>query len=202
MSLKTQTNEYIKPGVVEDISIAVTIDRNNWPADTTQEEMKELIARSASPKVTAANVSIAFSNSNDPYLTPERQENLPKVDESGNPWWLALLLCGLGLIIVFKVISSKVKRIREENEMEVENLRQKAIEQERQLNDINSRASQLTQRQSELAQDLINQQQKVAIPQFDESLLVDSLDSISNEITEDSADKIKSWIEESSNKEG
>lgn len=199
---KTQTNEYIKPGVVEDISIAVTIDRNNWPADTTQEEMKELIARSASPKVTAANVSIAFSNSNDPYLTPERQENLPKVDESGNPWWLALLLCGLGLIIVFKVISSKVKHIREENEMEVENLRQKAIEQERQLNDINSRASQLTQRQSELAQDLINQQQKVAIPQFDESLLVDSLDSISNEITEDSADKIKSWIEESSNKEG
>ena len=199
---KTQTNEYIKPGVVEDISIAVTIDRNNWPADTTQEEMKELIARSASPKVTAANVSIAFSNSNDPYLTPERQANLPKVDESGNPWWLALLLCGLGLIIVFKVISSKVKRIREENEMEVENLRQKAIEQERQLNDINSRASQLTQRQSELAQDLINQQQKVAIPQFDESLLVDSLDSISNEITEDSADKIKSWIEESSNKEG
>ena len=199
---KTQTNEYIKPGVVEDISIAVTIDRNNWPADTTQEEMKELIARSASPKVTAANVSIAFSYSNDPYLTPERQENLPKVDESGNPWWLALLLCGLGLIIVFKVISSKVKRIREENEMEVENLRQKAIEQERQLNDINSRASQLTQRQSELAQDLINQQQKVAIPQFDESLLVDSLDSISNEITEDSADKIKSWIEESSNKEG
>lgn len=199
---KTQTNEYIKPGVVEDISIAVTIDRNNWPADTTQEEMKELIARSASPKVTAANVSIAFSNSNDPYLTPERQENLPKVDESGNPWWLALLLCGLGLIIVFKVISSKVKRIREENEMEVENLRQKAIEQERQLNDINSRASQLTQRQSELAQDLINQQQKVATPQFDESLLVDSLDSISNEITEDSADKIKSWIEESSNKEG
>lgn len=199
---KTQTNEYIKPGVVEDISIAVTIDRNNWPADTTQEEMKELIARSASPKVTAANVSIAFSNSNDPYLTPERQENLPKVDESGNPWWLALLLCGLGLIIVFNVISSKVKRIREENEMEVENLRQKAIEQERQLNDINSRASQLTQRQSELAQDLINQQQKVAIPQFDESLLVDSLDSISNEITEDSADKIKSWIEESSNKEG
>lgn len=199
---KTQTNEYIKPGVVEDISIAVTIDRNNWPTDTTQEEMKELIARSASPKVTAANVSIAFSNSNDPYLTPERQENLPKVDESGNPWWLALLLCGLGLIIVFKVISSKVKRIREENEMEVENLRQKAIEQERQLNDINSRASQLTQRQSELAQDLINQQQKVAIPQFDESLLVDSLDSISNEITEDSADKIKSWIEESSNKEG
>lgn len=196
---KTQTNEYIKPGVIEDISIAVTLDRNNLPSDTTIEELKELIARSASPKVTANNVSIAFTNSNDPYLTPEKQQNLPKVDESGNPWWLALLLSGLGLVIIFKAISSKVKRIREENEVEVEALRQKALEQERQLNDINSRASQLTQRQSELAQDLINsQQQKVQLPQFDENLLINSLDSISNEITEDAADNIKSWIEEGS----
>lgn len=200
---KTQTNEYIKPGVVEDISIAVTIDRNNLPTDTTLEELKELIARAASPKVTAESVSIAFTNSNDPYLTPEKQQNLPKPDESGNPWWLALLLSGLGLIIIFKAISAKVKRIREENEIEVEALRQKALEQERQLSDINSRASQLTQRQSELAQDLINQQQqKVALPQFDESLLTDSLEHISGEITEDAADKIKSWIEEGTAKEG
>ncbi len=199
---KTQTNEYIKPGVIEDISIAVTVDRNNWPAETTQEELKELIARAASPKVTAEDVSIAYSNSNDPYLTPDKQQNLPKPDESGNPWWLALLLCGLGLIIIFKAISSKVRKIKEENQIEVEQLRQKALEQERQLSDINSRASQLTQRQSELAQDLINQQQRVAIPQFDESLLVDSLESISSEITEDSADKIKSWIEEGSQQEG
>ncbi len=200
---KTQTNEYIKPGIIEDVSIAVTLDRNNLPSDTTIEELKELIARAASPKVTADSVSIAFTNSNDPYLTPERQQNLPKVDESGNPWWLALLLSALGLIIIFKAISAKVKRVREENEIEVEALRQKALEQERQLNDINSRASQLTQRQSELAQDLINsQQQRVQLPQFDENILLDSLDSISNEITEDAADNIKSWIEEGSTKEG
>jgi flagellar M-ring protein FliF len=200
---KTQTNEYIKPGVVEDISIAVTIDRNNLPSDTTLEELKDLIARAASPKVTADNVSIAFTSSNDPYLTPEKQQNLPKVDETGNPWWLALVLSGLGLVIIFKAISEKVKRIREENEVEVESLRQKALEQEKQLSDINSRASQLTQRQSELAQDLINQQhQRVAIPQFDENLLLNSLDTISGEITEDAADKIKSWIEEGSTKEG
>lgn len=200
---KTQTNEYIKPGVVEDISIAVTLDKNNLPSDTTIEELKELIARAASPKVTADNVSIAFTNSNDPYLTPDRPQNLPKADESGNPWWLALILSAVGLIIIFKAISSKVKQIREENEIEVEALRQRALEQERQLNDINSRASQLTQRQSELAQDLMNQQnQRVQLPQFDENLLIDSLDSISNEITEDAADNIKSWIEEGSTKEG
>ena len=199
---KTQTNEYIKPGVIEEISIAITIDKNNLPTDTTLEELKELIARAASPKVSADDVSIAFTSSSDPYLTPERQQNLPKVDETGNPWWLAILLSGLGLIIIFKAISAKVRRIKEENEMEVENLRQRAMEQERQLNDINSRASQLTQRQSELAQDLINQQQRAAIPQFDENLLLDSIDSISSEINEENADKIKSWIEEGTSQEG
>lgn len=199
---KTQTNEYIKPGVIEEVSIAVTIDKNNYSADLTPEELKDLIARAASPKVTAEDVSIAFTTSTDPYLTPERQQNLPKVDETGNPWWLALILSAVGLIFIFNAISAKVKRIKEENEMEVENLRQRAMEQERQLNDINSRASQLTQRQSELAQDLINQQQRAAIPQFDENLLLDSIDNISSEINEESADKIKSWIEEGTSQEG
>ena len=196
---KVQTNEYIKPGVVEDISIAVTLDRNNLPTDTTLEELKELIARAASPKVTADNVSIAFTNSTDPYLTPEKTQNLPKVDETGNPWWLAIIFSAIGLIIIFRAISSKLKRMKEENEVEVETLRQKALEQERQLNDINNRASQLTQRQSELAQDLINQQNRpAAIPQIDPRLLEDSLDKVSSEISVDYADKIKSWIEEGS----
>lgn len=199
---KVQTNEYIKPGVVEDISIAVTLDRNNLPTDTTLEELKDLIARAASPKVTADNVSIAFTNSSDPYLTPEKTQNLPKVDETGNPWWLAIIFSALGLIIIFKAISAKIKRMKEENEMEVEGLRQRALEQERALNDINSRASQLTQRQSELAQDLLNQQARAALPQIDTSLLDDSLERISNEISEEYADKIKSWIEEGSAKEG
>ncbi len=201
---KTQTNEYMKPGVVEEISIAVTLDRNSIPADTTMEEMKELIARAASPKVTAANVSIAFSNSNDPYMSPDKQQNLPKVDETGNPWWLALLITAIGIIITFKAVTNKVRQIKEENEIEVEALRQKALEQEQQLNDINSRASQLTQRQSELAQDLINQRQNQgAIPQyaqFDPSVLDDSLDALSNELNEDAAERIKSWIEDGSGK--
>ena len=202
---KTQTNEYIKPGVVEEISIAVTLDRNSIPADTTMEEMKDLIARAASPKVTAANVSIAFSNSNDPYLSPDKQQNLPKVDESGNPWWLALLITAIGIIITFKAVTAKVRQIKEENEIEVEALRQKALQQEQQLNDINSRASQLTQRQSELAQDLLNQRQNAgSLPgyAFDESLLDDSLEALSNELNEDSADRIKSWIEDGSGKAG
>ena len=199
---KVQTNEYISPGVVEEISIAITLDRNNLPVDMTEDRLKVLVARAASPKVSAENVSIAYTDSSDPYLTPEKTQNLPKVDETGNPWWLAIIFSAIGLIIIFKAISSRIKRMKEENEMEVENLRQRALEQERALNDINSRASQLTQRQSELAQDLLNQQAKAALPQIDTSLLDDSLERISNEISEEYADNIKSWIEEGSVKEG
>ena len=36
---KTQTNEYIKPGVVEEISVAVTLEKSALPTDTTLEEL-------------------------------------------------------------------------------------------------------------------------------------------------------------------
>ena len=199
---KTQTNEYIKPGVIEEISIAVTLDKNALPANTTLEELKELIARAASPKVAAENVSIAFSDSTDPYLASDRPANLPKPDETGNPWWLTIALSAIGLIIVFKAVSDKVKEVQEANRREVEMLRQKAAMQDQQLSDINQRAAQLTQRQSELAQGLVEQQQRGYIEQQpqDPNLLADTLSNLSNELSnaddEEAGEKIKSWIEQ------
>lgn len=197
---KTQTNEYIKPGVVEDISIAVTLDKNALPANTTLEELKELIAKAASPKVSADNVSIAFSDSTDPYLASDKPSNLPKPDETGNPWWLAVALSAIGLIIVFKAISNRVQQIQEANRREVDLLRQKTAQQEQQLSDINQRAAQLTERQSELAQGLVEQQQRGAIPQQNPAQLADTLSNLSAELAntddEEAGEKIKSWIEQ------
>ena len=198
---KTQTNEYIKPGFVEDISIAVTLDKNALPANTTLEELKELIAKAASPKVSADNVSIAFSDSTDPYLASDRPANLPKPDETGNPWWLAIALSAIGLIIVFKAVSNKVQQVQEANRREVEMLRQKTAEQEQQLSDINQRAAQLTERQSELAQGLVEQQQRVSIPQQqDPAQLSDTLSNLSAQLSnaddDEAGEKIKSWIEQ------
>jgi len=125
---------------------------------------------------------------------------LPKPDETGNPWWLTIALSAVGLLILFKVISNKVKQVQEANRQEVEALRQKAAEQERQLSDINSRAAQLTARQSELAQNLLEQQQREYIPQQDEGALLESLANISAEMSdadaEEAGEKIKSWIEQ------
>lgn len=198
---KTQTNEYIKPGVVEDISIAVTLDKNALPANTTPEELKELIAKAASPKVSADNVTIAFSDSTDPYLASDRPANLPKPDETGNPWWLAIALSAIGLIIVFKAVSNKVQQVQEANRREVEMLRQRTAEQEQQLSDINQRAVQLTERQSELAQGLVEQQQRASIPQQqDPTQLSDTLSNLSTQLSnaddDEAGEKIKSWIEQ------
>ena len=197
---KTQTNEYIKPGVVEDISIAVTLDKNALPANTTLEELKELIAKAASPKVDPENVSIAFSDSTDPYLASDRPANLPKPDETGNPWWLAIALSAIGLVIVFKAVSNKVQQIQKENRREVEQLRQKTAQQEKQLMDINQRAAQLTERQSELAQGLVEQQQRGYIPQQTPDQLNNTLSNLSAELSdtddEEAGEKIKSWIEQ------
>lgn len=198
---KTQTNEYIKPGVVEDISIAVTLDKNALPANTTPEELKELIAKAASPKVSADNVTIAFSDSTDPYLASDRPANLPKPDETGNPWWLAIALSAIGLIIVFKAVSNKVQQVQEANRREVEMLRQRTTEQEQQLSDINQRAAQLTERQSELAQGLVEQQQRASIPQQqDPTQLSDTLSNLSAQLSnaddDEAGEKIKSWIEQ------
>ncbi len=197
---KTQTNEYIKPGVVEDISIAVTLDKNALPANTTLEELKELIAKAASPKVDPENVSIAFSDSTDPYLASDRPANLPKPDETGNPWWLAIALSAIGLIIVFKAVSNKVQQVQEANRREVEQLRQKTAQQEKQLMDINQRAAQLTERQSELAQGLVEQQQRGYIAQQSPEQLSNTLSSLSAELSdtddEEAGEKIKSWIEQ------
>ena len=105
------------------------------------------------------------------------------------------------MIIVFKAVSNKVQQVQEANRREVEMLRQKTAEQEQQLSDINQRAVQLTERQSELAQGLVEQQQRVSIPQQqDPAQLSDTLSNLSAQLSnaddDEAGEKIKSWIEQ------
>ena len=197
---RTQTNEYIKPGVIEEISIAVTMEKSAMPAETTVEELKELIARTASPRALPENVTIAFSDASDLNLAGDRMANPPKPDESGNPWWLTLALCAIGLIVVSKVVQNKLRKAQEEHDKEVERLKQKEMEQDRLIQEMDSRAAQLTERQSELAKGLLEAQQREYLALHTTDELVDALTNMSANLSEaneeDAADKIKSWIEE------
>ncbi len=189
---KVQTNEFIKPGTIEDISIAVTLEESAIPPNTTLEEMKILIAKAASPKVRPENVEIAFTDSIDPFLAGDKPEALPKPDATGNPWWIAIALILIGLAGGLKYLSDRVKAAQERQKQEIEALRLKALEQEKQLRDMNLKAAELLERQSQLAQG-----QSVMIEQKPElgSALSD-LSSDFEDIDDDAiAEYIKSWIE-------
>ena len=214
---KTQVNEYMKAGVIEEISIAVSLEESSIPMSMTISELKELIAHAASPKVDPENVSIAFVESNNPILAPDEGPNLPKPEESGNPWWVvgAILLTGLGFGL--RHIMQKVKKEAQKQEEELALLRKKSQEQEKQLNDVNMKAAELIQKQAQMAQNLLEQQnlQAAAIaqaaagqaiaqntpppPAADNNNIKDTLDELSmdfNELDEnEAAEKLKNWIE-------
>ena len=196
---KTQINEYMKPGVIEEISIAVTLEKNSLPADTTLEELKELIARAASPKVKPEDVTIALSETIEPYLATDRPENLPKKDESGNPWWLVLAMVGVCLTGGYAVVSSKLKASQIAHQQEMQQLRNIASEQDAQLRDMNMKAAELIERQSQLQQGLIEQQQREMVPQIPPQVIDEALAAIRSDVDSldpnETGEKIRSWIE-------
>ena len=218
---KVQQSEYIKKGVIEDISIAVTLDEQYMPQNITLEELKGLIARAASPKVNPDNVTIAFSDSLSPRLQKERETAPAVAAKNGNPWWISIVLIVVGLLLGLKLLSSKISGEQRKNQKELEELRDKASQQEKQLNDINQKASELIEQQSQLAQNLLEQQSQLQIAQQpmvnipnpednigeneeyseDEGSLDDTISEISsgldNADEDETLDKVMSWIEKS-----
>ena len=199
---KIQTNEYANPGTIEDISIAVTLDKAALPPDISIEELKELVARAASPKCRPENVSIAFNDSNDPYLASDNPEKLPKPEETGNPWWLAVALVGLSLIIGHRFVVKRLAKMRELHDDEMELLREKAMMQERQLQDVSRQAADLMSQQDEIKQNLIEEIEARGIGArgTDISMIRDALADLKEEFDmmeeEEGVEKIRSWIEQ------
>lgn len=198
---KIETNEFIAQGTIEDISIAVTLDKAAMPPDMSVEELKELIAKAASPKATAENVTVAFNDSNDPYLASDNPEKLPKPEETGNPWWLAVALVGLSLIIGHRFISKRLQSMRDQHENEFGILRERAMQQERQLQDVSRRAADLLAQQDEMKQNLLEEINMRALPQnVDITPLKDALAELRDEFETfdeaEGAEKIRSWIEQ------
>ena len=203
---KIQTNEYMNPGVIEDISIAVTMDKAALPPDVTIDDLKELIAHAASPKANPENVSIAFNDSNDPYLASDNPEKLPKPDETGNPWWLAIAMVAASLFLGHRAVTQRLKKMREKQEIEMQAIREKTVAQEQQLGDLGNKTNVLAQQQQQLEKSFIeqNEQTQLQIAQakmpVDYTPLKHALAEIKSEFDmadEDFAgEKIKSWIEQ------
>jgi len=207
---KTQVNEYTREGVIEEISVAVSLEQSAIPMSMTMNDLKTLIAHAASPLVSPDNVSIAFVESANPVLAPDNDKKLPGVEESGNPWWVVGLILLIGLGFGLKYIAGKVAQEQERHDAELEQLRAKTQEQEKQLQDVNTKAQELIQRQAAMAQNLIEQQnlqklqaQQAAQAQSNASLDKADIDAAVNELAMDfsgvddieAIEKLKSWIE-------
>jgi len=205
---KTQINEYMSAGTIEEISVAVSIEESAIPTNMSLYELKTLIANAASPKVEPENVSIAFVESNSLVLAPDKENELPKPEESGNPWWVVGVMLLVGLVGGLSHIGKKVKAEAKKQEEELEYLRQIAASQEQQLKDVTNQASNLIAQQEQMAQNFIEQKNQYALaleqaktmaqaaPKNNLSEAIDELESDFNSIDENEAiEKIKNWIE-------
>ena len=205
---KTQINEYMQAGIIEEISIAVSIEENAIPSNMSLYELKTLIANAASPKVDPENVSIAFVESNGLILAPDKENALPQKEESGNPWWVVGVILLVGLIFGLSHISKKAKDESKKQEEELEYLRQVTADQEQQIKNVTAQASNLIAQQEQMAQNLIEQKNQYALaleqaksmaskaPRHNLSDAIDELETDFNAIDENEAiEKIKNWIE-------
>ncbi len=208
---KTQINEYLAAGIIEEISIAVSIEESAIPSSMSLYELKTLIANAASPKVSPDNVSIAFVESNSLVLAPDKENELPQVEESGNPWWVVGAVLLLGLVMGLSHIGKKVKTEAKKQEQELEYLRQVTANQEQQLKDVTQQATSLIAQQEKMAQNMIEQknqytlaleqaksmaQSRSSVPRGDLFDAISELESDFNSIDENEAiEKIKNWIE-------
>ncbi len=196
---KVQTNEYMSPGVLEEISIAVTLEKDALPAELTLEELKELVAHAASPKADPDNVTIAFAESLDPFMAGDKNVKAPIKAEHGNPWWLAIALLAFGLFFGHKALTQKINAAKAAQEQEIMRLREQNEAQERQIKDLSTNAADMITRQSQLQQGLLEQQSRPAIKASGADIrnalreLKQEFDGVDEA---EAGERIRSWIEQ------
>lgn len=197
---KVQTNEYMSPGVLEEISIAVTLEKDALPVELTLEELKELVAHAASPKASADNVTIAFAESLDPFMAGDKNVKAPIKAEHGNPWWLAIVLLAGGLFFGHKALSQKINAAKASQEEEMIRLREQNEAQEKQIKDLSVNAADLIAKQSQLQQGLIEQQNRPMMRSTGTEIR-DALRELKHEFDgvdeAEAGEKIRSWVEQS-----
>ncbi len=197
---KVQTNEYMSPGTIEEISIAVTLEKDALPVELTLEELKDLVAHAASPKAKSENVTIAFADSLDPFMASDKNVKAPIKAAHGNPWWLAIVLLFFGLLFGHNLLTNRIKAAKEAQEEELTKLREQNEVQEKQIKDLSVNAANMIKTQTQLKQGLLEQQNKpAAIPvsgaEIREALRELKREFEGNDDVDEAGERIRSWIE-------
>ncbi len=198
-STKTQVSEYLKPGMIEDISIAVTIENNAIAEEFTGEkllQLKNLIATAASPKVDPANVEIILAESTIPATLGEKTTKHPVVESSGNPWWTMVVVLLAMAMIAWIILSKKIAVAKAQQAQEIQSLKNLTNQQENKLEEVNQRAQILLAQQDQLQQSLNTIRQTPQIPavQINTGIAQEVIQTVSED-EEEVAIQLKNWIE-------
>jgi len=198
---RMQSLETSMPGVVEDISIAVTVDRNRFAGSGLEmDEFRALIANAASPKVQVANVSVLtadFGNASAGVPMNAAQSKPPADNYEWVIWAVGSSLAVVFLIVVFSMLGNrKDMQLAEEAHREIQELRELTMQQQAQLTATQRQAQQLVEAQT-------MQQLPLRADQTQISQLKKTLEEVKEAVknqddAEDELDsQIKSWIESS-----
>ena len=108
-------------------------------------------------------------------------------------------MVGICLTGGYVVVSGKIKASQLAQQQEMQQLRNIASEQDAQLRDMNAKAAELIERQTQLQQGLIEQQQREVVPQIPSQVIDEALAAIRSDVDSldpnETGEKIKSWIE-------
>ncbi len=210
---KTQWVETRPVGMIEDISIAVTIDANHFPGGISVNELQMLLAKAASPKVKPENVSIARSDMQKfAPVTSSAMDSMAGNNSSDISWvyWAggAVLLCVLAIALLN--LQKGGQKIPEEAmiyaQQELQQLRDFASQQQAQLQATQQQTQMILeaqQKQMQQAQALENtvleSQRRIATSGGIQQTLETFKEVVSEEdLEDDTLDlEIKSWIESS-----
>ena len=196
---RVQTNEYMSPGTIEEISIAVTLEKDALPVELTLEELKDLVAHAASPKADPNNVTIAFADSLDPFMASDKNVKAPIKASHGNPWWLAIVLMFFGLLFGHNLLTNRIKAAKAAQEDELARLKEQNEVQEKQIKDLSVNAANLIQKQTQLQQGLLEQQNKPAALPTSAAEIREALRELKREFEgadeAETGERIRSWIE-------
>lgn len=175
---RTQWVESSVPGMLEDISIAVTVDDSHFP-NMPAADLQTLIARAASPKVNPNRVSIARTDFQHMAPTPP-DTPLPEPPLEGTsfvfpglspeqsmglatwlPWAGISIAVVIGLLVIAGIQSkaNEANSLAEASRQQVEELKQVAQQQHEQLHYQEQINQQLNVQQQQLAQQLHHVQQ-------------------------------------------
>lgn len=202
---KTQSIETSLPGMVEDISIAITIDRGHFP-DMPMEQLQSLVAHAASPKVNPANVSVASVSFNKSLPGPIENTTDAPGEGVADMTWLYWALAAVGACFLVILILSLGKGSAKPNEgldearQELQYLRDLAGQQQAQLQATQQQTQMLLEAQKR--QQLAPQESPAQITQQSSQLqqTLSELQAVvaSGELEEEDLElQIKSWIESS-----